>query len=229
MDIQDLIKNLHLIEIRTRKKMLGGIASSYRNVFRGQGVEFSEVREYVEGDDVRLIDWNVSARFRSLYVKQLMEERELNVVVALQASRSMDFGTTTKTKFQMAAETASMLIFSAIHSGDRAGMVLFGGEKPLDYVPPKKGMHHGFRLLHRILERSVDGPPPDPDEVLGFLAHGMKRRSVVFLIGDFIYSDWNPLLVDVAARRHDLICINVLDPTEIEGPAGGTYRLIDEN
>jgi len=169
MDIRDLLKNFHLIEIRTRKKMQGGLASSYKNVFRGQGLEFSEVREYVEGDDIRLIDWNVSARYPNLYVKQLMEERELNVVVGLQCGRSMGFGTTHRTKFQAAAEVAAYLIFSAIHTGDRSGLVLYGGDRPIEYVPPGKGLHHGFIHLNRILERPIGGETADERELLRFL------------------------------------------------------------
>ena len=225
MEIKDLLKNLHLIEIRTRKKMQGGLASSYRNVFRGQGLEFSEVREYVEGDDIRLIDWNVSARFRNLYVKQLMEERELNIITALQASRSMDFGTTDKTKFQAAAEVAATVIFSALHTGDRPGLVLYGGGGAVDYVAPKKGTHHGFVLLHKLLDCPLAGDAPETTELMKFLTHGLKKRSVVFLIGDFIYSEWDPDLLEMAARRHDLIGVALLDPTELAGPSGGIVRL----
>jgi len=223
MDLQELLKNIHLIEIRTRKKLQGGLAASYRNVFRGQGMEFSEVREYVTGDDVRLIDWNVSARFDSLFVKQLMEERELNVIAAVQCSRSMDYGTTSRTKFQMAAELASTLIFSAIHTGDRTGLVLYGGRESLAYVPPKKGTNHGFILLNRLLEIEVGGQTPNLYDVLKFFTHTLKKRSVVFLIGDFIYSEWNPEILEAVSRRHDLICIGVLDPSEIDGPAPGIF------
>lgn len=227
MEIRDLLQNLHLIEIRTRKKMQGGLASSYRNVFRGQGLEFAEVREYVEGDDIRLIDWNVSARMPNLYVKQLMEERELNVVVALQCSRSMDYGTGAKTKYQAAAEVAAYLIFSAIHTGDRSGLLLFGGG-PLEYVPPGKGIHHGFIHLHRIIERALIHPEVDSAGLLRFLTHGLKKRSVVFLVGDLIYSDWSMEMVEIAARRHDLICIGILDPTESGGPPPGIYPFAGE-
>ena len=223
--IQDLLRNLHLIEIRARKKMQGGLASSYRNVFRGQGLEFAEVREYVEGDDIRLIDWNVSARFSNLFIKQLNEERELNIVSALQCSRSMDYGTVRCTKFQSAAEVAAMVIFSAIHTGDRPGLILFGGGAPLEYIPPQRGSHQGFVLLNRLIDRRVEGEAVDLDGLFKFLVYGLKKRSVVFLLGDFLYAHWTPQLLKMAARRHDLIAVNVLDPSELAGPGPGVYPL----
>lgn len=228
MKIADLIRNLHILEIRTRKKLQGGLSSSYRNVFRGQGLEFSEVREYVAGDDIRLVDWNVTARLGSLHVKQLLEERELNVVTAVQCSRSMDFGTGEKTKFETAAEIASTLIFSAIHAGDRPGIVTFSEGGRLDYIPPGKGMDHAFRLLHRLISSRPDGRAPGAGDLLNFLTHGLKKRSVVFLISDFIYSDWRSELIETAARRHDFTAIAVLDAAEIEGPPRGVFPLEGE-
>lgn len=227
MDIQDLLKNLHLIEIRTRKKMPGGVASSYRNVFRGEGLEFSEVREYAEGDDIRLIDWNVSARHQNLFVKQLMEERELNVVVALQCTASMDFGTSGRTKFQAAAEMAALILFSAIASGDRTGLVLFGGEMPLEFIPPGKGMHHGLLHLGRLLARPLTGRVDDFSPLLSFLTHGLRKRSVVFLAGDFLYGGWSGEALEILSRRHDLIGVAVVDRLERVGPPPGMYRLHD--
>ncbi|HOB53003.1 MAG TPA: DUF58 domain-containing protein [Acidobacteriota bacterium] len=225
LELKDLLRNLHLIQIRTRKKMQGGLASSYRNVFRGQGLEFSEVREYVEGDDIRLIDWNVSARHRNLYVKQLMEERELNIITALQGSRTMDYGTTTRTKFHAAAEIAALLIFSALHTGDRPGLIVYGGDAPMEFVPPQKGNQQGFLLLKRILAARLVGHRGDLDELLKFLTHGLKKKSVVFLVGDFIYSRWIPEQLEMACRRHDVIALGILDPTEVEGPPGGVFVL----
>ena len=228
MEISDLLKNIHLIEIRTRKKLPGGIASSYKNVFRGQGVELAEVREYVEGDDIRLIDWNVSARMGHLHVKQLMEERELNIITAIQSTASMNFGSVGKTKYQVAAETSSMIIFSALLTGDRAGVVLFGGVSPMAYIPPGKGTNHGYALLKAMIERQVEGKLKDVTEFLRFLAHGLKKRSVVFLMGDFIYGQWPESVLEIVSRRHDLICVCVLDPMELVGPLGGLYWLSDE-
>ncbi len=223
MILADLIRNLHILEIRTRKKLQGGLSSSYRNVFRGHGLEFSEVREYVEGDDIRLVDWNVTARFGSPYVKQLLEERELNVMAVVQCSRSMDYGTGVKTKYETAAEIAATLIFSAVHAGDRPGLVTFGEGGKLDYIPPGKGMDHAFRLLHRLVSRSPGGPTPSVGELLNFLTHGLRKRSVVFLIGDFLYSDWRSNLVETAARRHDFTGVAVLDDSELAGPPVGIY------
>lgn len=228
MDLKQLIKAIHLIEIRTRKKLQGGLASSYRNVFRGQGMEFAEVREYVRGDDVRLIDWNVSARFHNLYVKQLMEERELSIVIAVQCSRSMNFGTVNKTKFEMAAEVAATLIFSALHSGDRVGLVLYGTGDAVTYIPPNKGMHHGFILLNRLLEQKIVGDVPSSYEVLRFLTYSLKKRSVVFLIGDFIYGEMHAETLAAVSRRHDLICIGVLDAMETDGPPEGIFPFWNE-
>jgi len=179
----------------------------------------------VEGDDIRLIDWNVSARFRNLFIKQLNEERELNIVTAIQCSRSMDYGTVRCTKFQSAAEVAAMVIFSAIHTGDRPGLILFGGSAPLEYIPPQRGSHQGFILLNRLIDRQVAGEPVDLAELFKFLVYGLKKRSVVFLLGDFIYANWTPQLLKMAARRHDLIAVNVLDPSELDGPGSGVYPL----
>jgi uncharacterized protein (DUF58 family) len=181
------------------------------------------VREYVAGDDVRLIDWNVSARFHNLYVKQLMEERELSIVIAMQCSRSMTFGSVRKTKFQMAAEVAATLIFSALHSGDRVGLLLFGASDSLSYIPPNKGMNHGFLLLNRMLDHERTGDVPSSYDVLRFLTYSLKKRSVVFLIGDFIYSEMHAESLAAVSRRHDLICIGVLDPMETEGPPPGIF------
>jgi uncharacterized protein (DUF58 family) len=167
----------------------------------------------------------VSARFRNLFVKQLMEERELNIITALQASHSMDYGTTERTKFQAAAEVAATLIFSALHTGDRPGLVLYGGARGVAYVAPNKGTHHGFVLLHKLLECRLTGDAASSTELMKFLTHGLKKRSVVFLIGDFIYTQWDAGLVEMAARRHDLIGVALLDPSELAGPDRAIIRL----
>lgn len=227
MDIHELLGRFRAIEIRTRRKLGGGPSSAYRNAFRGQGLEFSEVREYVEGDDVRLVDWNVSARFGGLHVKQLMEERELAVVFALQASRSMDFGSTRKTKYFTSAEALSTVVFSSIHAGDRPGLALFGGASHLTVVPPRKGVHHGLLLLGKMAEHPLTEPVCDPSRLLNYLARGLKKRCVVFVAGDFIYSKWDSEMLATAARRHDLIALCVTDPCETEGPPPGIYRLTD--
>lgn len=228
MNLSDLLKFFHLVEIRAKRKAAGAVSSSYRNVFRGQGLEFAEVREYVRGDDSRLIDWNVSARLGSLHVKQMMEERELDVVVAVQCSRSMDFGTGAQTKFETAAQAAAMLVFSAIHAGDKAGLVLFGGESPAVCIPPRRGMRHGFALLHRLISHPLDGVSSDATPLARFLMHGLRRRSVVFLLGDFLYGEWSSELWEAPARRHDLMVLSILDDTELEGPPRGLHRLQGE-
>ena len=209
---REILKKLRKIEIHTARLANDQLAGGYHSVFKGRGMTFSEVRGYQPGDDVRFIDWNVSARMNDVYVKVFTEEREMTVMLLVDLSASERFGTTGKPKVETVAEVAALLAFSAIKNNDRVGLILFTDHVER-YVPPKKGKGHVMRVVAEILNAKPEGKGTDlsaPIEMLGSVA---KRRCVAFLVSDFIGDGYEKAL-RVATRKHDIIPVTVTDPKE---------------
>lgn len=222
---KDVIANIRKIEIRTRKTVEDLTGGAYHSVFKGRGMEFSDVREYVAGDDVRAIDWNVTARFHHPYVKKFVEERELTVFLLVDVSGSGDFGSTGRSKNAWAAELAAVLAFSAIRNNDRVGLLLFSARQEL-FVPPRKGRTHVLRLVRDLLVCRRQAPGTCLRAGLETLMRLTPRRAVVFLISDMLDRGYERALA-VAARRHDLTGIRVIDPRELALPPAGYLALED--
>jgi len=222
---KELLKKVRQIQIRTRRTVNDVLAGQYHSAFRGRGMEFEEVSPYQIGDDVRLIDWNVSARYGEPFIKKFREERELTVMLVVDASRSGLFGSTNQFKLDVAAELCAVLAFSAIRSNDKVGLVLFT-DTVEKYVPAKKGTHHVLRIIRELLYHQPRGRGTDIAEALNFLNRVTIRKSVCFLVSDFLTSGYEPAL-RIARRRHDLIPIIVSDPREWELPDVGFVELED--
>jgi uncharacterized protein (DUF58 family) len=213
------------IEIRTRRLVEEVFSGEYHSVFKGRGVEFREVREYVPGDDVRAIDWNVTARRDDPHVKQFEEERELTVVLAADVSASENFGSGTRIKQDVAAELCAVLAFAAINNKDKVGLVIFSDHIER-YIPPAKGRSHVLRLIRELLTFRPRGHGTDLDAPLQLLGRVLKRRATVFLVSDF-WADGFEGSLRTVARRHDCIAVRLRDPREFELPAVGLVRWRD--
>lgn len=222
---KEVLKKVRQIQIRTSRTVNDVLAGQYHSAFRGRGVEFEEVSPYQIGDDVRLIDWNVSARYGEPFIKKFREERELTVMLVVDVSPSGFFGSVNQFKMDMAAELGAVLAFSAIRSNDRVGLILFSDvvEK---YVPAKKGTRHVLRLIRELLYHEPTGRGTNIGEALGFLNRVTLRKSVCFLVSDFLGSEYESA-VRIARRRHDLIPVVVSDPREQELPRVGFLELED--
>jgi uncharacterized protein (DUF58 family) len=216
---RELVKKLKKIEIYTSRLANDQLAGSYHSVFKGRGMAFSEVRQYQPGDDVRFIDWNVSARMNDTYVKVFTEEREMTVMLLVDLSASERFGSTEKPKIETVAEVAALLAFSAIKNNDRVGLILFT-DRVERFVPPKKGRSHVMRVVTEILNADPEGEGTDLGVALDLLGGIGKRRTVAFLISDFIADQYEKPLKVVSAK-HDLIPIQIVDPREEELPDVG--------
>jgi uncharacterized protein (DUF58 family) len=221
---RELLAQVQRLEIKTRRLVNEIFSGQYGSVFRGQGMEFAEVREYVAGDDIRSIDWNVTARMGHPYVKKYMAEREMTVVLMVDASASMRFGTAARWKSELAAEVAAVLGFSAIRNNDKVGLCLFT-DRVEKFVRPQKGRTHTLRLVRDILEFSPEWSATRMDEALRYLNQVVRRRAVVFLLSDFYATDER--LLGVTHRRHDLIALQVVDPREISLPDAGLLDVRD--
>ncbi len=211
---RELVKKLKKIEIYTSRLANDQLAGSYHSVFKGRGMAFSEVRQYQAGDDVRFIDWNVSARMNDTYVKVFTEEREMTVMLLVDLSASERFGSTQKPKIETVAEVAALLAFSAIKNNDRVGLILFT-DRIERFVPPKKGRSHVMRVVTEILNANPEGKGTDLSVALDLLGGIGKRRTVAFVISDFIADQYEKALKVVSAK-HDVIPIRVVDPREDE-------------
>lgn len=221
----EILKKVKRIELRTRNLVNTVFAGEYHSVFKGRGMAFAEVREYQPGDDVRTIDWNVTARMDDPFVKVFDEERELTVILMVDASASGDFGTVAQMKGEIGAEICALLAFSAIQNNDRVGLIIFTDEVEL-FIPPKKGKKHVLRVIRELLYFQPSGHGTNIDAALEYLNRVTYRRSVVFLVSDFFASDYEKAL-RVANRRHDLIAIALEDPREYHMPAIGIVELED--
>lgn len=222
---QDLLRKIRRIEIRVRRILNTAFLGEYHSVFRGRGMEFSEVREYVPGDDIRAIDWNVTARLGYPYVKQFVEERELTVVLVVDVSASGNYGSTGPSKKEIATEVAALLAFSAIRNNDKVGLVAFS-DRVEKYVPPRKGRQHVLRVIRELLYLQPSGRGTRIAEALAYVDRLQKRRSVVFLISDFLDSGYERAL-QLVGRRHDLVALALNDPRERQLPAVGFVSLYD--
>ena len=221
----EILKKVKRIELRTRNLVNTIFAGEYHSVFKGRGMAFAEVREYQPGDDVRTIDWNVTARMGDPFVKVFDEERELTVILMVDASASGDFGTVAQMKGEIGAEICALLAFSAIQNNDRVGLIIFTDEVEL-FIPPKKGKKHVLRVIRELLYFQPSGRSTNIDTALEYLNRVTYRRSVVFLVSDFFASDYEKAL-RVANRRHDLVAIALEDPREYDLPAIGIVELED--
>ncbi len=222
---KELLKKVRQIQIRTSRTVNDVLAGRYHSAFRGRGMEFEEVCPYQIGDDVRLIDWNVSARYGEPYIKKFREERELTVMLVVDASPSGLFGSARQFKLDLATELCAVLAFSAIRSNDKVGLILFSDDVE-QYVPAKKGTRHVLRIIRELLYHEPRGRGTDIAQALNFLNRVTVRKSVCFLVSDFLAADYEPAL-RIARRRHDLIPIVVTDPRELELPKVGLIELED--
>ena len=221
----EVIKKIRKIQIRTNHLVSDQFAGHYHSAFKGQGMEFQEVREYVPGDEIRSIDWNVTARMGQPYVKKFIEERELTVMLLVDVSASNLFGSTDQFKKDLAAEVAAVLAFSAIRNNDRVGLILFTQEVEL-YIPPKKGTAHVLRVIREVLYTQAQKKGTHIESALNFLNQVQSRRAVCFLISDFIDQGYEQVL-RVTAQRHDLIAVPIADKREREWPAIGLVEWED--
>ena len=221
----ELLRKVRRIEIRVRRLLNTVFLGEYHAVFRGQGIEFSEVREYIPGDDIRTIDWNVTARMNYPFIKQYVEERELTVMLVVDVSASGTYGSVGLSKSEIAAEVAALLAFSAVRNNDKVGLIAFsdGVEK---YLPPRKGREHVLRVIRELLWLTPQGRGTNIASALSYVNRVQRRRSVVFLISDFLGSGYESVL-RVASRRHDVIAIALTDPRELALPDAGLVALED--
>ena len=221
----ELFARIKAIQIRTKHMVTDILAGEYESAFKGRGMEFEEVREYQPGDDVRHIDWNVTARMNAPFIKVHREERELTVMLLVDASSSGAFGSQDRLKSEIAAEAAAILAYTAVKSNDRVGLIIFS-DRIERYVPAKKGSSHVWRVIREILTFKAERRQTDLDVALEFLGKVTPRRVVTFLISDFLDEDFAHSL-RVTGRRHDLTAITVTDPREVELPNVGLIELED--
>jgi uncharacterized protein (DUF58 family) len=224
---RDLLKKIRKIEIVTERLVRDRMAGQYHSVFKGSGIAFSEVRQYMPGDDIRLIDWNVSARMNDTYVKLFTEEREMTVLLLVDMSASGRFGSRVQEKRELAAEIAAVLAFSAIRNNDRVGLVIFTDEVE-HFVPPKKGKKHVLRVISEILSFEPRSPRTNLSEALQFVGRVARRRAVTFLISDFLApAETYERALRITSRRHDLVPVSVTDPLELALPDVGLVEVVD--
>lgn len=224
-DAKRILSKIRRLELKTRGLVDAAFAGQYRSVFKGRGMNFEEVREYQPGDEVRTIDWNVTARLGHPYVKKFTEERELTVMLVVDVSASGDYGSVNLSKRELAAEVACVIAFSAIRNNDKVGLLLFSDHVEM-FVPPKKGRLHTLRMIREILFFEPKGRGTEPIEALRYLNRVLTRRAVVFTISDFQAQHFEREL-GITARRHDLIAVPVIDPREEALPDVGIVTFED--
>ncbi len=222
---RDLAKKIRYIQISTNRAANSTFAGEYESVFKGQGIEFDEVREYQPGDDTRAIDWNVTARTGVPFIKRFVEERELIVMFLVDMSGSGVFGSIEKTKNEIAAEICSLMAFSAIKNNDKVGLIVFTDTVEF-YLPPEKGTRHVLRLIEDILNFTPNGKKTDISAALDYLGRVINKKTVTFLISDFLDTGYEQKL-RIMNKRHDLIAVTIKDPREIELPKLGLIKLLD--
>ena len=222
---REILKQVRLLEITTRGLVNDVFSGEYHSVFKGRGMSFAEVREYGYGDDIRGIDWNVTARTGSPHVKVFEEERELTLMLVVDVSASAHFGTRSRMKSELAAELCGVLAFSAIKNNDKVGLIQFS-DRIERFVPPRKGRRHALRVLRELLYHPVEGTGTDIAGALEYLARVTRRRAVTFLVSDFLAEGYEKAL-SVAARRHDLVAVRVGDVREAEIPPMGFVEFED--
>jgi len=222
---REILKQVHQIELRTRGLVNHVFSGEYHSVFKGRGMEFSEVREYQFGDDIRNIDWNVTARFGHPFIKIFEEERELTVMLLVDLSGSLIFGTVEKTKQQVAAEISAILAFSAMKNNDKVGMILFT-DKIEKFVPPRKGKKHVLRIIRDVLSFEPTGKSTSIKIALEYLNNAIKKRSIVFLLSDFMDESYDRIL-RIIGKKHDLVGVVLNDEREKVLPRIGLVKFVD--
>ncbi len=222
---KELLQNIRRIQITTSRMVTDVFAGHYHSVFKGQGMEFEEVREYQAGDDIRSIDWNVTARTGHPFIKKFMEERELTIMLLLDMSASSFFGTANKLKSTLAAELCSLLAMSAIKNNDRVGLIAFT-DRIEKFVPPRKGLSHVLRIIREALYIKPEGKGTDIPGALEYLDKTANSKTVSFVISDFHAENYKRPL-SIANRRHDIIALSITDPRELELPDIGIIDLED--
>lgn len=225
MQTKEILKQVKQIEIKTKGLVNQVFSGEYHSVFKGRGMEFSEVREYQTGDDVRSIDWNVTARYGHPYVKIFEEERELTVMLVVDLSGSQLFGTFEKTKQQIASELSAILAFSALKNNDKVGLLLFSDKIEM-FVPPRKGKSHVLRIIREVLSFEPTSNGTNIKIALEYFNSLIKKRSIVFLLSDFIDTGYDKIL-KIIGKKHDLIGIVINDPKEKILPQAGMIKFID--
>ena len=222
---REMLRQIRRLQLRARRAVEDLLGGEYHSIFKGTGIAFEEVREYQPGDDVRAIDWNVTARMGHPFIKRFVEERELTVMLLVDGSRSQQFGTCRHQKREVAAEIAALLAFSAISNNDKVGLVAFT-DRVERFVPPRKGTRHGLRLVRDILSFQPAHPGTSLREGLDFLNRVQRRRAIVFLLSDFLDQGFE-LALKRTGRRHDLIAIRITDSREHDFPPVGLLELED--
>jgi uncharacterized protein (DUF58 family) len=231
VEASELIKKVRKIEIKTRGLSKNIFAGEYHSAFKGRGMAFSEVREYQYGDDIRNVDWNVTARYNNPYIKIYEEERELTVMLLVDVSNSRVFGTQSQLKKNLITEISAVLSFSAIQNNDKIGVILFS-DKVEKFIPPKKGRTHILRIIRELIEFKPENKETNISEALRYLTNVIKKRSTAFLISDFIDDDKNneprfDEAIRIANRKHDIIGLKIYDKREKELPSIGIIRMKD--
>lgn len=225
METSEIIKKVRKIEIKTRGLSNHIFAGEYHSAFKGRGMTFSEVREYQYGDDVRSIDWNVTARFAHPYIKVFEEERELTVMLLIDVSGSRVFGTVSQYKMDIFTEVAAVLAFSTIHNNDKVGVIFFS-DKIEKFIPPKKGRKHVLHIIREMIDFKPESKHTDIAETLRYFTNAIKKRSTAFIISDFIDHDFEKELT-IANKKHDVVALQVYDIRETEIPDVGLIKLKD--
>jgi len=222
---QELIKKIRQIQIYTSRTVDASFAGQYESVFKGRGMQFDEVREYTPGDDIRTIDWNVTARTGKPYIKRFVEEREMTVMFTVDLSASGDFGTVNKMKNELAAEFCAVLAFAAAKNNDKVGLLIFTDRIEL-YIPPKKGISHMLRLIRELLYFKMPKRKTDIPGGLDYLAKVVRKKATIFLVSDFIETGFKKPL-SLLNKRHDVVAVSVRDRAEIALPGAGLIEFAD--
>jgi len=227
MDTKELLKKVRKIEIKTRRLSDNLFGGEYHTTFKGRGMTFSEVRQYQFGDDVRNIDWNVTARYNEPFIKVFEEERELTLMLLVDVSGSEYFGSTLQFKNEIVTEIAATLAFSALQNNDKIGLVLFTDEMEL-YIPPKKGKSHVLRIIRDLIEFEPKSKKTNIEKALQFLSNVMKKKAIVFVISDFITDEDYKNALRIASKKHDLTGVRIYDELELSIPNLGVVQMDDE-
>lgn len=223
--IEEMMARVRKLELKARRLVRESFSGEYLSSFRGQGLDFDDFREYQHGDEVRFIDWNVTARMNAPYVRKFREERELCVILAVDVSGSADYGSVSLSKREVAAETAAVLGFSALNNGDKVGLVIFAQE-PVLFIPPEKGSRHLLRMIREILVAKPADPRTSIANACDFLVRTLRRKSLVFLISDF-FADSVDRPLGKLARKHETVALRISDPLEASLPEAGKVVMID--
>jgi uncharacterized protein (DUF58 family) len=226
VETKDILKKVRKIEIKTRGLSRQIFSGQYHSAFKGKGMTFSEVREYQYGDDIRNIDWNVTARFNSPFVKVFEEEREMTVMLLIDVSGSNEFGTRQQLKEDMITEIAAVLSFSAIQNNDKVGVIFFS-DRVEKFIPPKKGTTHILRIIRELIDFRPQSQQTDVAEALRFFTNVVKKRATTFILSDFLDTGFEDAL-KIAGRKHDLCAIRIFDIRETEVPPVGLVKFFDK-